>query len=189
MSLNTKVVYQLDNEGYFFGITEAHESPLNPGTFHIPSGAITIAPPELKENEIPFWNGKEWTTKPDFSAHTYYHKQTKEIKRFKAGEEFDSNYTAQKPLQEEVFQKFTSTWVIDEDAKSENQKSIIRSIRNSLLSETDKYFRPDFPGMTETKLAEIKTYSQYLRDYTEKDNWFNSEPLSLKSWKESEYTN
>ena len=42
-----KIVSQLDAQGYFDGAVVADESPLEPGVFHIPAGAIDVTPPSL----------------------------------------------------------------------------------------------------------------------------------------------
>lgn len=47
--MTTKTVSQLDAEGFFVGETTAYESPLQPGVFHIPAGAIDRAPPKTIE--------------------------------------------------------------------------------------------------------------------------------------------
>lgn len=61
--MNTKSVYQLDEEGYLVGQTIAFESPLEPGIFHIPRGCIDTDKelPELKfvDDRIK-WSGTEW---------------------------------------------------------------------------------------------------------------------------------
>lgn len=44
-----KTVSQLDAAGYFVGETIAHESPLEPGKFLIPGGAIDREPPQAIE--------------------------------------------------------------------------------------------------------------------------------------------
>lgn len=41
-----KIVYQLDDAGYFIGETIAQESPLEPGIFLIPRNAVELAPPD-----------------------------------------------------------------------------------------------------------------------------------------------
>lgn len=40
-----KIVSQLHVDGYFAGEVVADESPLEPGVFHIPAGAIDVPPP------------------------------------------------------------------------------------------------------------------------------------------------
>lgn len=44
-----KNVSQLDQEGYFVGTTTAEPSPLEPGVFLMPAGAIDRAPPKTIE--------------------------------------------------------------------------------------------------------------------------------------------
>ena len=53
--MKTKPVFQTDEQGYFIGITEAYESPLEPGVFHIPAGAYEDEPPYLNEPGVTYW--------------------------------------------------------------------------------------------------------------------------------------
>lgn len=53
--MNIKPVFQTDEQGYFIGITEAYESPLEPGVFHIPAGAHEDEPPYLNEPGVTYW--------------------------------------------------------------------------------------------------------------------------------------
>lgn len=59
--MNQKTVSQLDAAGYFVGETIAHESPLEPGKFLIPGGAIDRKPPQAIEPGKRYRpEGKEW---------------------------------------------------------------------------------------------------------------------------------
>lgn len=54
-------VYQYDLAGLFQGITEADESPLEPGVYHYPARTTATPPPdEWPEGRWPRWNGGEW---------------------------------------------------------------------------------------------------------------------------------
>lgn len=44
-----KIISQLDSDGYFIGEAIADESPLEPGVYHIPAGAIDRSPPASVE--------------------------------------------------------------------------------------------------------------------------------------------
>lgn len=64
--MNTKPVCQLDHDGYFVSITEADESPLEPGVWLLPAGAIDADAPEVPEGYRAKWNGKTF----DFEKNT-----------------------------------------------------------------------------------------------------------------------
>lgn len=49
--MNTKTVSQLDAQGYFTGLTQADESPLEPGIFPLPAGCVDALPPEIPEGK------------------------------------------------------------------------------------------------------------------------------------------
>ena len=56
-----KTVIQLDAEGFFGGFTTADESPLEPGVFHLPAGAVDAgSPPELTGGERAQFVGNRW---------------------------------------------------------------------------------------------------------------------------------
>jgi hypothetical protein len=52
-----KQVVQLDDAGYFIGITTADESPLEPGVFLIPAGAVEAPIPTIPEGQRAKWDG------------------------------------------------------------------------------------------------------------------------------------
>lgn len=52
--------YQYDLAGYFVGVTEADESPLEPGVFLLPARCTLTPPQNPSEGEWPRWNGSAW---------------------------------------------------------------------------------------------------------------------------------
>lgn len=56
-----KIVSQLDEKGYFVCAVVADESPLEPGVFLIPGGAVDIAPPnEIEPGKMYRISGEGW---------------------------------------------------------------------------------------------------------------------------------
>ena len=51
-----KIVSQLDADGYFVGLTIADESPLEPGVFLIPGGAVDVEPPAIPQGHRARWS-------------------------------------------------------------------------------------------------------------------------------------
>lgn len=61
----SKPAYQLDAAGLFVCTTEADESPLEPGVWHMPAGTVDTAPPnEWPSDQWPRWNGHAWQLVP-----------------------------------------------------------------------------------------------------------------------------
>ena len=52
-----KQVCQLDADGYFTNTTVADESPLEPGVYLIPGGAVEAPAPIIPEGQRAKWNG------------------------------------------------------------------------------------------------------------------------------------
>ena len=57
--MKTKQVCQLDENGYFVGLTVADESPLEPDVFLFPRNTLEVTPPILPEGKRAKWEG-EW---------------------------------------------------------------------------------------------------------------------------------
>lgn len=53
-----KQVSQLDQDGYFVGVVFADPSPLEPGVFLIPGGAVDAPAPTILEGQRAKWNGQ-----------------------------------------------------------------------------------------------------------------------------------
>lgn len=52
-----KQVVQLDAAGYFVGVTVADESPLEPGVFILPGGAVDAEVPNVPQGKRAKWEG------------------------------------------------------------------------------------------------------------------------------------
>lgn len=59
-----KIVYQTDLHGWFSGITQAFESPLEPGVHLMPAGAVEVEPPQPLSGMYPRWIGGRWRMQP-----------------------------------------------------------------------------------------------------------------------------
>ena len=66
----------------------------------------------------------------------------------------------------------------------ELQKKQVRSKRDSLLQKTDKFMISDYP-ISEDERQKIKSYREYLRDYTLIENWWQQEPKEFSAWQSS----
>lgn len=87
--------------------------------------------------------------------------------------------------QMDVEQGYDGNWYVAGYAPAkpvEELQAEVRAKRNALLDATDKYVSvPDFPIDEETREL-YKQYRTYLRDYTESENWWLSEPLDFDAW-------
>ncbi|WOH61900.1 hypothetical protein [Bradyrhizobium sp. BWC-3-1] len=65
--MTSKRAYQFSHSGLLMGETQADESPLEPGVWHVPARCTLVPPPQdIPEGKVPHWNGTAWTlvTKP-----------------------------------------------------------------------------------------------------------------------------
>lgn len=61
MDSRTTPAYQHDASGFFLGVTEADESPLEPGVFLVPALCTLTPPPaQCPEGQRPRWTGTAW---------------------------------------------------------------------------------------------------------------------------------
>lgn len=92
--------------------------------------------------------------------------------------------------EQEVEQAWNGAWYLAGFAPKEPEKSVeeqqseVRSVRNRLLDETDKFMILDYP--IEAEESELyKAYRKYLRDYTLLENWWLENPKTFEEWKQT----
>lgn len=64
--------YQTDLNGFLTGEGEADESPLEPGVFLIPGGAVTTQPPTVGANQAAQFTGDVWRVVDDLRGTKYW---------------------------------------------------------------------------------------------------------------------
>lgn len=79
------------------------------------------------------------------------------------------------------YQQYNGEYMLD--LPIEEKQARIREVRNQYLADTDLYMIADFP-ISEEERNQYKAYRQYLRDYTNSENWYEQNPLDFNEWKE-----
>lgn len=75
-----------------------------------------------------------------------------------------NNNESYKPIIHTVISPDEVPQEVKDNAKK-NHIEYLREKRNKILANTDKYFLPDYPGIDDNKIRELKIYRQQLRDY------------------------
>ena len=70
----------------------------------------------------------------------------------------------------------------------DEKKEAVRFVRNNYLSSTDYTQLPDAP-FNEDEKESYREYRQYLRDYTNGENWWEQNPYDYETWLEKNYSN
>lgn len=58
--MDSKVVYQVDDQGLYVGRAVADPSPLETDVWLIPAGCVTVAPPKAPVGKVCKWDGQQW---------------------------------------------------------------------------------------------------------------------------------
>lgn len=88
----------------------------------------------------------------------------------------------------DVEQAYNGAWYVlgyapaKPEPTEDEMKESVRRIRNGYLKDTDFTQLNDAPFTSEEKL-QYAQYRQYLRDYTEGENWWLSNPKTFEEWK------
>ena len=89
----------------------------------------------------------------------------------------------------EVEQAYNFKWYVagyapeKPEPTEDGKKKTVRGTRNFYLEETDFTQLPDVP-LTEEEKEGYRLYRQYLRDYTESEEWWEENPKTYDEWKE-----
>lgn len=86
--------------------------------------------------------------------------------------------------EQEVEQAWDGLWYLRGFAPEkpvEKMQEEIRKVRNHLLEQTDKFLLADYP-VTDSEREQYKAYRSYLRDYTQTEDWWLSNPLTFEEW-------
>jgi len=68
-----KTLIQLDGDGYYSGAFEADESPMEPGVYLFPAGAVDAPlPPALNAGQFARWDGGAWEVVTDLRGTEYW---------------------------------------------------------------------------------------------------------------------
>lgn len=68
----------------------------------------------------------------------------------------------------------------------DEKKEAVRAVRNSYLSGTDFTQLQDAP-FTDDEKEKYREYRQYLRDYTNEENWWEQDPATFEEWEVAHY--
>lgn len=88
----------------------------------------------------------------------------------------------------DVEQAYNGNWYVlgyapaKPEPTEDEKKESVRAVRNGYLKDTDFTQLNDAPFTSEEKL-QYAQYRQYLRDYTEGENWWLSNPKTFEEWK------
>jgi hypothetical protein len=152
----TKTVYQTSHLGVFTGISDADESPLEPGVFLIPAGCVEVPPPLIPENKAAHWDGKDWQLVDYYEGLVVYSITTAESQTITGMGQIPSGYTVKKPGPDQVWKN--GEWVDDTNA-------ILAKLYPQKLAEIDNGCSAYIEGgFHSSALGEPHRYSSSLED-------------------------
>ena len=148
-------VCQLNENGYFVGMTTAELDPLEGnGNYLIPRLCIIADAPELKAGYIPQWLGNTWKYIEDHRGETVYSKKTGERINISELGELPDDVTTQTPIPYSEWSDKAHAWVevsnVDELRLFDKRKDAGTLNRNQILTQIELVH-----GENKDKLVEI----------------------------------
>lgn len=188
-----KIVSQLGPDGYLVCPTIADESPLEPGVFLIPGGAIDRAPPEMQPGIAyrPDDAGDGWIEEEDHRIETLY--RTSDGEMYPLGTSHaDETYNGIGPIpawltanpRPDAWNVWKDgAWVRDEAAWTANMAATERAWRGARLNATDalvQRHRDEIEDGAATTLSseqyqQLQAYRRALREWPESPDFPASE--------------
>ena len=105
-------VCQLDENGYFVGITTAPIDPLeNDGSYLVPRLCIVEKPPKIKPAHVVQWQGDKWQYIEDHRGETVYSKKTGERINISELGLLPDDVTTQPPLPYSEWSEKVGKWI------------------------------------------------------------------------------
>ena len=148
-------VCQLNENGYFVGMTTAELDPLEGNeNYLIPRLCIIADAPELKAGYIPQWLGNGWKYIEDHRGETVYSKKTGERINISELGELPDDVTTQTPIPYSEWSDKADAWVevsnVDELRLFDKRKDAGTLNRNQILTQIELVH-----GENKDKLVEI----------------------------------
>lgn len=157
----------------FLGEGLADECQIEPGTWHIPAYATSVAPPATEKNRAALFNedSQSWKQLPDYRDQKIYKKDDYLVcKVVTLIGDIPDGFTLLVPFDFAVWNEAENKWVMNAALKRSSKIGQTLQERNMLLSETDWTQLPDSP-LTPAKRAEFLRYRSELRDITKAEGW------------------
>ena len=154
-----KQVSQLDQDGYFVGVTTADPSPLEPDVYLIPGGCIDEPAPTIPEGQRAKWDSGQWVfedippekPKQPYASWTYDEETNEWVP------------PVAKPDDDAEWDEDSQEWIPGPEVLARD----VRATRDRLLRDSDWTQVPDAPVDQQT-WAE---YRQALRDVPEQEGF------------------
>jgi hypothetical protein len=129
--------YQSDHDGFYVGEVDADESPLEPGVFLIPGGAVEEIPPPTVQNEAARLIGGKWEKVPDYQGVEYYDANGKKQRMDKRGEPLPPGSTMEEPADVKAAREAEAARQATLAELNRIDMDSIRSLREYVASQAD----------------------------------------------------
>lgn len=173
--MTAKLAFEYDHETKEYkGMVECGYDPLESelageDVWIVPADATLVAPPDAKKGVAYVWNGTAWEEIEDNRGQEFWWKE--------------GSYNEEPEIMNELGPLPKGAVTTKPPKSKEYMEHETRRRRNGLLKGTDKFMLMDFP-ISEAERQLYLAYREYLRNYTDSENWWEKEPLTFEEWNE-----